>query len=405
MKGPFKLAVPLIAALAFAACSAGGSSNLPISPDGAPAATHIVPGQMDDAHPLCTGSRVGQMQCDALVSNRGPQPDVAGLTAANLEQAYSLPSKKGGKGKSVYIVDAYDNPDVASDLAAYRSYMGLPVAKFHKYNQEGQTSNYPAGNSDWGGEIDLDVEMVSASCPNCTINLVEADDNSNANLDAAEVEAVKLGGVIVTNSYSGSGSSESDFDTKGVTYLASAGDNGYVGGLQQPASFTHVVAVGGTDLTADTKSKRGWSEVIWARSGGGCSLTHEAKPAWQTDKGCTYRTGNDISAVAAIEVAYYDTYQASGWGLIGGTSVSSPLVAGMYAMAGNATKQTGGENLWKKFTKLSLKQQEAVTKNNYISVGSSGTCGGTYLCTAGTQQYGIYSGPGGWGTPNGVKEL
>lgn len=405
MKGPFKLAAPLVAALAVAACSAGGSSNLPISMQGAPAATHVLPGWLDNAHPACAGSRVGQAQCDALVSNAGAQPAVNGLTAANLENAYNLPSKKGGKGQSVYIVDSYDNPNIASDLATYRSTMGLPKAKFNKYNQEGQKSNYPQGNTGWGLEEDLDVQMVSASCPNCTINLVEANDNSWSNTGAAEQEAVKLGAKIISNSYSGTGASESDYDSKGLTYLASGGDSGYTGGLVDPATFQRVVAVGGTDLTADTNTKRGWTEVVWARAGAGCSLTQEPKPAWQTDTGCKYRTGDDISAVAAVEVAEYDSYGEPGWFEIGGTSVSSPLVAGMYALAGNAAKQDGGENLWKAFSKLSITKQEASKNNFYISQGNDGTCNGSYLCTAGTKQYGIYSGPGGWGTPDGVKEL
>lgn len=405
MKGPLKLAAPLIAALAVAACSAGGSSNLPISTEGGPAATHVLPGWVMDAHPACAGSRVGQAQCDALVSNKGAQPNYSGLSAADLEAAYNLPSKTAGKGQSVYVVDSYDNPNIASDLATYRSTMGLPKAKFHKYNQNGQQSNYPPGDAGWGLEEDLDVEMVSASCPNCTINLVEANDNSWSNTEAAEKEAVKLGAKIISNSYSGTGANEDAYDTKGVTYLASGGDNGYSGGLVDPATYQRVVAVGGTDLTADTKSKRGWTEVVWARAGAGCSATQEPKPAWQKDKGCKYRTGDDISAVAAVEVAEYDTYNEGGWFLIGGTSVSSPLVAGMYALAGNATKQTGGENLWKKFSKLSFTQQEASKNNFYISTGSDGTCNGSYLCTAGTKQFGIYSGPAGWGTPNGVKEL
>jgi subtilase family serine protease len=170
----------------------------------------------------------------------------AGWSAASLEAAYNLPITKG-KGQNVYIVDAYDNPDAVNDFAAYRKGQGLPVGKINKYNQSGQTSNYPAGSPGWGVEIDLDIEMASASCPLCTVNLIEANSNSWSDLGTAELEAVKLGGTIVSNSYDGSGGSESDYDTSGVTYLASSGDSGL--GLYQPASFTHVVAVGGTFLT------------------------------------------------------------------------------------------------------------------------------------------------------------
>ena len=150
-----------------------------------------------------------------------------------------------------------------------------------------------------------------------------------------------------------------------MTYLASAGDSGYSGGLVDPATFQDVVAVGGTALAQGGKGKRGWTETIWYGAGGGCSATQEAKPTWQTDPDCKYRTGDDLSAQASIEVAEYDTYGYDGWLQIGGTSVASPLLGGMYALAGNASKQTGGENLWNTFSKMSFEQQEK-NKNIYL---------------------------------------
>ena len=171
----------------------------------------------------------GKMQCDAIVERESAiGPDVAGWQPPSFQARYKLPVTKGS-GTIVAIVDAFDNPNVASDLAAYRTEFGLGTANFTKYNQKGQQKNYPVGNAGWGTEIDLDVEMVSASCPLCTIYLIEANDNYTNNLYAAEKEAVKLGATIVSNSYSGGGGSASGgaFDHKGVTYLASAGDSGY----------------------------------------------------------------------------------------------------------------------------------------------------------------------------------
>ncbi|MGA8535066.1 MAG: hypothetical protein WB615_13240, partial [Candidatus Tumulicola sp.] len=104
--------------------------------------------------------------------------------------------------------------------------------------------------------------MVSAKCPLCTIYLVEANSNQWSDLEAAEKEAVALGATIVSNSYSGSGASQSDFDTKHVTYLASSGDGGY--GIADPADFGSVVAVGGT---------RGWTETVWSGAGAGDSTS------------------------------------------------------------------------------------------------------------------------------------
>ena len=128
------------------------------------------------AHRACPDAAPGEVQCELLIVNKSPQDKEPGWGARDIEAAYNLPSSSKGSGQIVAIVDAYDNPNVASDLAVYRSHYGLPKAKFYKYNQDGQQSHYPKGRrGNWGSEIDLDVEMVSASCPNCTIYLVEAN--------------------------------------------------------------------------------------------------------------------------------------------------------------------------------------------------------------------------------------
>jgi subtilase family serine protease len=403
MKERLKLVAPFVAALAVAACNAGGSSTMPVSGSGIGAqAVHIPLWQAThSARAACGGSRIGQAQCDVLIENGGAHSLYAGWSAASLEAAYDLPITKG-KGQNVYIVDAFDNPDVVNDFAAYRKGQGLPAGTLNKYNQTGQTSNYPSGSPGWGVEIDLDVEMASASCPLCTINLIEANSNSWSDLGTAEQEAVTLGGTIVSNSYGGSGGSESDFDTKGVTYLASAGDSGY--GIFDPADFSSVIAVGGSVLNnaarvkGDKKAKRKYSEVVWPDTGGGCATGTGGKPKWQKDPDCTSRTANDIGAVA-VDASEYDTYEEGGWITVDGTSISSPLTAGMVGLAGNSTKQDGGKMLWT-LSKAALK------KDIYpVTIGSDGSCDGEYLCTAGTKQFGIYSGPTGWGTPHGVGAL
>lgn len=402
MKGPLKLIVPLAAALGVAACSAGGSSNVPsVSGIAGLSAAHLpMWAATHSASPACAGSRMGQAQCDVLISTdqtvgRIHHDAYPGWSASSLEKAYNLPSSTKGKGQVVGIVDAYDNPNVVSDFNTYRAGMGLPKATLLKYNQTGQQSNYPQGSPGWGVEIDLDVDMVSASCPNCKVILVEGNSNSWNDLGAAEQEAVKLGATIVSNSYDGTGGSESNYDTKGITYLASSGDGGL--GLVDPATFQSVIAVGGTVLS-NANGKRGYSETVWPDTGGGCSDTSEAKPSWQKDPSCTFRTGSDIGAVA-VAAGEYDSYSENGWIAVNGTSVSSPFVAGIVALAGNSTKQTGGENLWK-LSKKKLK------KDIYpVTTGNDGQCGSSYLCTAGTKQFGIYSGPTGWGTPHGDKAL
>jgi hypothetical protein len=401
MKGRLKVAAPFVVAFAVAACSAGGSSGMPLSGGAIGAqAIHVPQWHANhSAHAACGGRRIGQAQCAVLIANGAAHSMYAGWSAKDLEAAYDLPSATKGKGQNVYIVDAYDNPDVVSDFAAYRKGMGLPAGTLNKYNQDGQMSDYPQGGPGWGVEIDLDVEMASASCPKCTINLVEANSNAWSDIETAEQEAITLGGTIVSNSYGGSGASCSDYDTKGVTYLASAGDSGY--SIFDPADCESVIAVGGTFLN-NASGKRKYNEVVWTDSGGGCSS--QPKPPWQKDPDCAYRTANDVAAVA-VNASEYDTYSEGGWITVDGTSISSPLVAGMVGLAGNSTKQDGGKNLWNAFSKLSFKKQEKDRNIYYISSGSDGQCGGEYLCTAGTGQFGIYSGPTGWGTPHGVGAL
>ncbi|HEY2473778.1 MAG TPA: S8 family serine peptidase [Candidatus Cybelea sp.] len=389
------LFLPGVAAgLLLAACGGGIPGPMEQSNTGGAAAAQRQAGP--PGTPACPKTNSDEARCQLIIQKTGVQADVAGWGPADLQAAYNLPSSSNGSGQIVAIVDAYDNPNVASDLAEYRSHFGLPPANFTKYNEAGQTDNYPkscnnAKIAHWGWcvEIDLDVEVVSAVCPNCTIYLVEAKDNNR--LDTAEARAVKLGAHIVTNSWGWSRKiSVSDFDTKGVVYLAAAGDSNY--GSSVPAELANVVSVGGTIL-----AKRGskYKEIVWPWTGGGCDLPF-AKPAWQHDPDCKYRMANDVAAVAD-DFAEYDTYASeTGWLTVGGTSVASPLIASVYALAGNASSQQGGKELWTLPTEQRKKYLHAITE------GSDGRCGGSYFCTAGTGQYGTYSGPGGWGSPNGI---
>ncbi len=227
-----------------------------------------------------------------------------GYDPADLRSAYNLPTGSQGTGQTVAIVDAYNDPDAESDLAAYRSQYGLPACTtangcFKKVNQTGGTTSYPASNAEWSVEMSLDVDMVSAACPNCHILLVEASSNSSANLYAAEDEAATLGATEISNSWvggeeSGETSNDKYFDHPGVPITAGSGDSGYQ--VNYPASSQYVIAVGGTKLSQASNS-RGWSETVWSEkptqgTGSGCSA-YEPKPSWQTDKGCTHKTNND----------------------------------------------------------------------------------------------------------------
>jgi len=313
----------------------------------------------------------------ALIESSGVRHDTPqGWTPAELQSAYNLPSASDGKGQIVAIVAAYDNPNVASDLAEYRSTFGLGVANFTKYNQSGQQGNYPAGSTGWGVIIDLSAEMVSASCPNCTIYLVEANSSSWSDIETAQAEAVTLGAHIVSDSFTGTGADESYWNTPGVTYVASSGDTG--SGLAEPAAFERVVAVGGTMLAKGGGGSRGWTESVWVTSGG-CAAG--PKPPWQQHskyaKSCQGRLGNDVSAIAD-NVALYDSYGESGWSTVSGTAIGAPFLSGVFGLAGNANKQDGGRTFWLSSHHRFLYQIEENGK------------------------YVRYSESGGWGTPDGI---
>ncbi len=393
MNGTIKLVAPLVAALAIAACSGGSSmpttAGLPgTSQSGA---GHFVPEwkAKNLAHQVCPneGPRFGE--CMVLFARSNVSPDVAGWAPIDFQTRYALPSGTKGAGQIVAIVDAYDNPNIASDLSTYRTNFSLGTATFTKYNQVGQQSNYPVGNHGWGLEEDLDVQMVSAVCPKCTIYLIEANSNQTSDLDTAEKEAVTLGAHIISNSWGCFGSNScvdsSAFDTPGVIYLASAGDSGY--GTQAPAALGSVVSVGGTVLS---KTGSTYSETTWNGTGSGCA-TGVTKPSWQHDSGCTFRTMNDISAVA-FNAAEYDSYGYGGWITVGGTSVASPMMGGVFGLAQNASTQTDAKKFWT--------QSKRRYKHDLhdITTGANGSCSPSYLCKAGPG----YDGPTGWGTPHGV---
>lgn len=359
------------------------------------------PGQLKK---VCADKGPDQARCHAVrrTDTAVATPDLttapSGYAPADLQAAYGLPSSTAGTGQTVAIVDAYDNPNAESDLATYRAQYGLPPCTtangcFRKVDQNGGTA-YPAGDVGWGQEIALDLDMVSAICPNCKILLVEANSSSFDDLGLAVNRAVTLGANAVSNSYGANewnGATYYDiyYNHPGVAITASTGDSGY--GVQYPAASTYVTAVGGTSLNR-TATTRGWSEGAWSGAGSGCSA-YIAKPGWQQDGGCARRTVADVSAVADpyTGVAIYDSYCTStsgcNWQVFGGTSVASPVIAGVYALGGHTSSVTSGSYPY---------GQTAALYD--VTSGSNGSCNSSYLCTA----VAGFDGPTGLGTPNGT---
>ena len=164
--------------------------------------------------PVCPGAaQPGTARCHSdVVTDRTGKPLVtpapSGYGPADLQSAYNVAGATAPTGTTVAIVDAYNDPTAESDLAVYRSQYGLPPCTtangcFRKVNQNGGT-NYPRTNGGWAQEISLDLDMVSAICPNCHILLVEASSNSFVNLGTAVNTAASLGAKAISNSYGGS---------------------------------------------------------------------------------------------------------------------------------------------------------------------------------------------------------
>jgi hypothetical protein len=339
----------------------------------------------------------GQFRATDARSLASPDAAPQGYGPRDLVSAYRLPSDRGA-GQTIAVIDAFDDPNAESDLGVYRAQYRLPACTtangcFTKVAADG-TTDYPKKNAGWDQEISVDLDAASATCPKCKLLLVEAAGTSDAQIDTAVNEAAKLGPNVISNSYGGDESNASDpaYDHPGIILTASAGDGGY--GPQQPASYASVVAVGGTSLQRTGGSGRGWSETVWSDTGSGCSA-FVAKPKWQNGTGCSLRAEVDVAADADPNtgIAVYDTvpYQgSSGWLVFGGTSVSSPVVAGVYALAGNAAEFTAAKHLW---------STAGAHLFDVTSGRNADECSPASLCAAGTG----YDGPTGWGTPDGVS--
>jgi subtilase family serine protease len=390
-----------------------------------------------------------------------------GLTPAQLASTYEYDPAEGGAGQTVALIDAYDDPAIEEDLGVFDSNYGLVPCTtangcFAKVGQTGSTTSLPKADKEgWSVEITLDVETAHAVCEKCKILLVEANAPTDADLATAVNEAVKLGATEVSNSYGGSeeAGEEAAYDYPGVVITASAGDGGYDDWdevnkkkppklperPESPASLPTVVSVGGTSLKLNENGTRS-SETVWnhngpgddvglkdkspeGASGGGCSTLFTA-PLWQQDvpgwgtTGCgTKRLDNDVAAVADPYTGFdiYDSFNCGksceengggeGWETWGGTSLSSPIISSIYALAGGS----GGVSypaatLYSHFGQSSFFD---VTEggNGFCDAEPEPACGdpnskyhekvdcdGTTACDATPG----YDGPSGVGTPKGL---
>ena len=375
----------------------------------------------------CGHAASGRARCLATVStssitpSRAATPSTgAGYGPAELHTAYQLPCAPNGPvagicaqpssfgPETIAIVDAGNYSSgggtLESALQKYDTFYGLPACSsangcLQVVNQSGTSSPLPPNvSSGWSTEIALDVESAHMMCQTCKIVLVEAADDFVNNLAAAEAIAAGFQPIAISNSW-GSDTDATAFDDNfnysGIAVVAATGDGGLAtSGQSWPADIPAVVAAAGTTLQLNTDNT--WAgETVWANSGGGCSTAYPA-PSWQSSRsdwasqGCgSTRSFGDIagdadpSTGAAIVIG-------SSWFIVGGTSLTTPLIAAMYALGDDLPASTSAVT-------LPYEHASAATLHDIIS-GNNCLSGGQAHCSA----LSGFDTPSGLGSPKGV---
>ncbi|HEX3765355.1 MAG TPA: S8 family serine peptidase [Kofleriaceae bacterium] len=356
-----------------------------------------------------------EVQCHARVlvdayGNIRANATPAGFSPAQLRSFYGITST-GSTSTTVAIVDSNGYPNALRDLQMYRSTFGLPAISacssgthpcLAVVNQNGAASPLPATNVGWDQETALDLDMVSAMCPNCNILLIQGTSASFANLataanTAASSTAAGSRPVAISNSYgggeSGTTSLSASYTHAGIAVTASSGDSGFQAGPQFPATSPGVIAVGGTSVhMGATPRETVWKTTTTEAAGSGCSTVF-AKPSWQHDSGCARRMEADVSAVAdpntGVAVFAPTSTTASSFQVFGGTSVAAPLIAGIIGSTG------AGIDPQTIYARVAANPGLVFD----VTSGNNGTCSAStpYFCTAETG----FDGPTGLGSPVG----
>jgi hypothetical protein len=445
-----------------AAFERAGSSSTGVSPLAAPSPAHgevgYTPEDLHTAYEL--PANAPSSQTIALVDAYNDPTAAADLKAYSEE--LGLPECATG------CFTQYNENGETTNLPFPKT-----TAELESWRAGGKSKKAEAKQAEgWGLEISLDIETAHAICQNCHIALVEAKSTSDSDLEAAESAAANLGATEISNSWGGPECVEvalcmpgtQAFNHPGIVITASAGDDGYLswdasasaerGFASYPASSPDVVSIGGTRLELNSVSHAWKSETVWndggesagvpdghGAGGGGCSVVFTAQP-WQQNVadwesvGCgTHRAVADVSADAdpytGLAVRYseptcrFEYEEESGeiksvpnWCTIGGTSLASPLIASVYALAGGA----GGVEYPAQTLYQNEKMRPAALHD--ISTGSNGKCSRPFdeveepfltSCTPEQEAqtscprqliclaHAGYDGPTGVGTPHGIE--
>ena len=290
----------------------------------------------------------------------------AGETPASLGCVYNIVSNPlsgcpingttqvptGGAGVIV-IVDAYDYPSAAADLATFSTTFGMPQANFSVQYASGRKPTNGC-RSGWQGEESLDIEWAHAMAPNAQIVLMEASSATNSALYAAVQAANSYiaahgGKGEVSMSWGGSetsGEASSDhyFTQSGVVYFASSGDSP---GVIYPSSSVNVVSAGGTQVNRNSSGAY-TNQTAWSSGGGGASK-YESRPSFQNAIQSivgSKRGTPDLSfdSSGGSPVAVYNSNCYGGWLEVYGTSVAAPSLAGIINDAGGFKTSSNAEN-------------------------------------------------------------
>ncbi|MCI4434182.1 MAG: S53 family peptidase [Thermoplasmata archaeon] len=285
-----------------------------------------------------------------LAKQSSPQ----GYSPQQMQSAYSvntlITQGYDGSGTTIVIVDAYGSSSITNDVNYFDNYFGLPQIKLNVYYPEGKVN---AKNTGWAQETTLDVEWAHAIAPGATIDLVVVKSASFTDLYNGLQYAVGLANstnvVAISMSF---GAAESQTSTtilnqwdqlfsyavsKGITPIASSGDNGAYDGTSSltvdfPASDPNVLSVGGTTLTITNNVWNG--ETTWSGSGGGSS-SYFSEPSYQKSVSLitnNYRGVPDVAYDANPNTGV-SVYYSGSWYVFGGTSIGAPQWAGLIAIA------------------------------------------------------------------------
>jgi len=325
-----------------------------------------------------------------------PAPPTTAFGPGQVRHAYGFDKiTNQGRGQTIGLVDAYDDPNIQADLNVFDAQYSLPACTTSNgcFREVYVGGKKPAANANWAVEIALDVEWAHAMAPQATILLVEARSNSLSDLLAASNAAVSNGASVVSMSwttveFSSEKNSDNNFVASGVTFLAASGDSGT--GVSYPAASPDVVGVGGTSLSLAANGNY-LAETAWSGSGGGLS-TVEREPSFQAQFGIPddsrgYRGVPDVSYNANPGTGYaiYDSVALNGytgWFQVGGTSAGAPQWAALVAIANSLRAAAGKAHLSSTDPSLyTLAQAAASADFNAVTQGANGTCG--VICSAG----------------------